>query len=63
MADLQRAARTPTLRLVALAAVHGGQVLFVTPVRGNWREESGYTLVPLELPGGAAHEGEPDADG
>lgn len=48
------------VRLVALLAVCGGQALLLVPGRGRWRAETGCTLVPVELPGGLAREGEPD---
>lgn len=60
MADPRRANSETTARLVALLAVQGEQALFMLPGPVRWRAEAGYTLVPLELPGGAAHDEDSD---
>jgi hypothetical protein len=60
MEPMRPAEATSALRLVALAALRGGRVLLVIPGATCWRAESGYTLVPLELPGGIAEESEAD---
>src|SRR5262245_22677006 len=51
---------SPPLRLVALSTARGGRMLFIFSQPTRWRVEKGYALIPLELPGGPAHDDEPD---
>ena len=50
----------PPFRLVACVASRRGQVALLLGERERWQVETGCTFVPLELPGGAARDGEGD---
>ena len=48
------------VRLVAPLLTRRGRIALIVGPRDTWRVESGYTFVPLELAGGAAHTDESD---
>jgi hypothetical protein len=60
--DSRCADPSDSLRLVAVAATRAGRALFLLPGPPRWHVESGYALVPVELPGGPVADGETDDD-
>jgi hypothetical protein len=50
----------PPLRLVAVVVAQRGQVALLLGEQERWQVETACTFMPLELPGGAARDGEGD---
>jgi hypothetical protein len=58
--DIGPASRAEPVRLLSLVIADAGRIVLLIAGADRWREESGYTFVPLELPGGPAEPAEPD---